>query len=133
MQPPGSDTFTLILASPDLLSVTGSVCAATAAPDGLLQITAAATASTPSGVPLNSPVEVSFNTSPLTSTSSRPSAFNSALPDFSFQILPQEPTSPIAVLSAGQATSGPSNSPANTTFARHRKSAVTPHPATSLV
>src|SRR5262245_8374058 len=118
MQPFGSDTVTSILASPVLLSGTGSVCAATAAPFGPLQITAAATASTPSGVPFASPVDASFSTKPLTFTSSLPFLLSSALPEWSFQTLPQEPTSPMAVLFAGQATSLASNSSANDASAK---------------
>ena len=41
-----------------------------------------------------------------------PPAFSSALPDFSFQIFPQEPTPPMAVPLERQAVSGASNSPA---------------------
>jgi hypothetical protein len=53
-------------------------------------------------------------------------AFSSALPDFSFQIFPQEPTPPMAVPLERQAASGDSNSPAQATWANPKtKSAAT--------
>src|SRR5258708_33784709 len=93
MQSVGTATVALTLASPALLSVTTAVWAATLPP----HTTAAATPSTPSGVPLNFPVEASSRTRPLTSAASVPSFFSLARPQASFHTFPHDRTSPIAV------------------------------------
>src|SRR5258707_283767 len=102
MQSLGTERVALTLASPVLLSGPTAVCAATLPP----QTTAAATPSTPSGVPLNLPVEASSRTRPLTCAVRAPSFFSFASPEASFHTFPQERTSPIGAL-VGQAVRSP--------------------------